>query len=330
MRTALFAICFTTGIALMVLSGYLPKAASARESTATAPEPPGPPAPNSPFTVYSRRPEIPPDDGERTYRRRPAITAEFEEPLPPEPNDWPEPNEPNLPDGDEMAENLAAALDGLDEVPPIEDPNVEVPEGPAASAGDDRILWIGWNEIKLDGSGSTGDGLKYAWKQTGGPATLHIRNTDRAVTTATGLPISPKMGFSGAIYAFELTVTDELGNTASDTVEMVVLPAPDIVITPTANRYYARRDSYLLPHFEAWTTNTESFETTFRVQSPTDLHITKVAGSPHRLSRQTTDEGYLFEITLMAEGEEATSWAEFLIDTEEKIPGIIQLGVDWY
>ncbi len=94
------------------------------------------------------------------------------------------------------------------------------PQPPLASAGPDQSV----NEldsVNLDGSGSaalTPDGkLDYSWRHiSGSNVSLFNSNTAKPVFTA------PAAGPEGAVLVFELRVKDSAGNSASDTVNIVV------------------------------------------------------------------------------------------------------------
>ncbi|MCK4342263.1 MAG: hypothetical protein KAY37_11135 [Phycisphaerae bacterium] len=362
MKPVLFVVCFSLGVSLMIFSGYLPKSASARdgaqEASFHAPEDDGkynPPQyyrPAPPRDVY-----IGPSTTETGFAVIGTAGAEDtrreEDSL----------DKSNVASADEVFEELYDSTDGLpaaqDEVveqfaieqgaaPPTELEETSADSAPSAGeseaeselepesrpylladAGPDRIVWIGWDELTLNGRGSRGDRLSYSWKQTRGPAALKIKRPNRAKTVARGLPLSEEMGWSAALYVFELTVTDESGRQDVDTVEFVILPAPELKITPAARRRFELRDGYLLGHFEAWVTNTKTYESAFRIKSPTELTFTKVTGGDYDLSGGKSERGYEYYVVVFHQPEETASWVEFLVDTDENIPGIIQLGVSW-
>ena len=100
-------------------------------------------------------------------------------------------------------------------------------KAPTANAGTDQAVNENTN-VMLPGSGSDTDGTiaSYAWTQTAGPAvTLNNANTSTANFTAPMISAS-------TVLTFRLTVTDNLGATGSDTVNVTV---NNVNQPPTAN-----------------------------------------------------------------------------------------------
>jgi len=209
----------------------------------------------------------------------------------------------------------------------------DVPEddasGPTADAGQDRIVWLGDDRIQLDGSASAGDGLTYYWRQTGGPVTLYIKNPAAAKTTASGLTVEPGSG-ADQKYEFELDVTDRQGRSASDTVTYTVKAAPALSTVPPARRELAYRDGYLFMHFQMWKTNrAEEFEV-FEVRSKSELTFHHIGGRGRFEITPARSEGrYGYTITVYYLEGETTTWLEFFVDTPERVPAILQIGVNW-
>jgi len=105
--------------------------------------------------------------------------------------------------------------------PPVNKP-------PVANAGPDITITLPTNSVTLNGSGSDSDGSIVAYKWTyvsGQTLSVNITNPNNAITGVTGL-------VAGG-YIFQLTVTDNLGATATDTVNVTVKPAPDPNLPPT-------------------------------------------------------------------------------------------------
>jgi hypothetical protein len=317
-----------------VLSGHLPKSASATPRTLAV-------SPGVDEDVEAAQPEPHPRP---TVERSRAVHDEPEiahEPTPVEDvpaavqvdayEDEPEyaPETPATPPvtivDEPPSEQVAEALP---EPSPADEPE---PGGemPVARAGQDQAAWIGWNELTLDGRASEGANLAYRWEQTAGPFELRIANPDRPLTKATGLPVGENMEWLPSLYGFELTVTDAQGREAVDAVQFVVLPAPELTITPKAETWFELRDGYYLAYFEAWQTNTDSYETAFRIRTPTALTFTKTTGDEYELTSERKGENHVYYVSLFHDVGQDVSWVELLVDTEEGVPGIVQLGVNW-
>lgn len=86
---------------------------------------------------------------------------------------------------------------------------------PIANAGSDSVVYLPTSSVALIGSGTDSDGSisSYLWTKLTGPSCT-ISNPNIASTTATGL--------TAGTYIFQLTVTDNLGATGSDTKQVIV------------------------------------------------------------------------------------------------------------
>ncbi|MFT3980392.1 MAG: PKD domain-containing protein [Ferruginibacter sp.] len=102
-------------------------------------------------------------------------------------------------------------------------PNV----APVANAGPDKTITLPVNTTTLNGSGTDSDGTiaSYAWVKIAGPAAGTISNANAAVATIASLV--------QGVYQYRLTVTDNAGASASDTVQVTVNAAPNV--PPVAN-----------------------------------------------------------------------------------------------
>ncbi|HEY0679693.1 MAG TPA: PKD domain-containing protein [Chitinophagaceae bacterium] len=124
---------------------------------------------------------------------------------------------------------------------------------PIARAGNDQSITLPSNSVTLDGSASTdpdGSISSYNWTKIGGPSQFSIASPNSASTFIGNL--------AQGVYSFQLTVTDNRGASARDTVLVTVngsAPAPnqppvaiagaDVAITlPTNNTYLFGSASY--------------------------------------------------------------------------------------
>ncbi|HUP13815.1 MAG TPA: hypothetical protein VM187_16455, partial [Niastella sp.] len=90
---------------------------------------------------------------------------------------------------------------------------------PTALAGIDQVIQLPIAVTELKGSGKDSDGTieSYHWEKLSGPVKAVIFSANKATTSIIGLV----KGF----YQFELTVTDNMGATKTDTVQVTVLAA---------------------------------------------------------------------------------------------------------
>lgn len=103
-------------------------------------------------------------------------------------------------------------------------PEPEIPnQPPVARPGSVTPIELPVNSVTLDGSTSSdpdGSIQTYAWQQESGPSNAIIGDPAKATTTASGL--------EEGIYVFKLTVTDNDGASASDTVTVIVTSKPNV------------------------------------------------------------------------------------------------------
>ncbi|MGH8582174.1 MAG: PKD domain-containing protein [Gammaproteobacteria bacterium] len=112
---------------------------------------------------------------------------------------------------------------------------VYVNQPPAANAGADQSV-LGASTVTLDGSASNdpeGDLLTYRWRQlSGGTVTL---------TNATNAQVQFKARNAAETLQFELTVTDPLGKSSVDTVDVLLtVNQHPVAISPNVNARYVR------------------------------------------------------------------------------------------
>ena len=101
---------------------------------------------------------------------------------------------------------------------------------PIAVAGPDQVITLPTDIISLDGSSSSDpDGTisEWLWKKISGPASFTIGNTTTAKTIVRNLDTG--------VYKFELTVTDDKGLTAKDTMQVTVNSVTPTNRPPVAN-----------------------------------------------------------------------------------------------
>jgi len=98
--------------------------------------------------------------------------------------------------------------------------NAPINVAPVANAGADQVITLPTNSVTLAGSGTDQDGTiaKYAWAYVSGPTTYSFSNAAIANPVCSNLV--------AGTYVLRLTVTDNVGATATDDVSVVVNAAP--------------------------------------------------------------------------------------------------------
>lgn len=93
-----------------------------------------------------------------------------------------------------------------------------VNQPPVANAGPDQTVTLPTNTLNLTGTGSDNDGniVRYTWVKASGPA---------ATLGATNQPVLSLADLTEGSYIFRLEVEDNQGATASDDVQVTVMPA---------------------------------------------------------------------------------------------------------
>ncbi|MEO6489288.1 MAG: Ig-like domain-containing protein [Ferruginibacter sp.] len=94
---------------------------------------------------------------------------------------------------------------------------------PVANAGTDQNITLPVNTVFLNGSGTDADGniVSYSWTRLSGPANGTITNTISATTSVTGL--------GEGVYQYELKVTDDSGAINTDTTQVTVNAALNLL-----------------------------------------------------------------------------------------------------
>jgi|GEM_PF-363050 len=116
-------------------------------------------------------------------------------------------------------------------------PDCDINKPPIANAGADQIIVLPKDSAMLDGTASTdpdGTIVKYKWAKISGPFSSNILKTDSSKTVVKTLVMG--------VYRFELTVTDNGGLSAKDTMQIIV-DDPKINQPPIAN---ARPDQTII------------------------------------------------------------------------------------
>ncbi|MGZ4025747.1 MAG: PKD domain-containing protein [Flavisolibacter sp.] len=130
--------------------------------------------------------------------------------------------------------------------PPVSLPN----QAPLADAGSDLVITLPVNSVHLTGSGSDPEGtiVRYQWTLVSGPSGSQISSPGTALTDITGM----KEGN----YLLRLTVWDNTGASASDTVTVTV--KPEIKTRSTASVYPNPATSYINVRIDALTSKSYS------------------------------------------------------------------------
>lgn len=126
-------------------------------------------------------------------------------------------------------------------VPELKEPPKPT-EGPVANAGTDQVITLPVSSITLTGSGTAAEDntiSSYQWAKLSGPGTPTIAIPNSSETSVTGLV--------AGTYEFELTVTDNNGSSARDTMIVIVNPAPPPPNQPPVANAGADRNYVLTP-----------------------------------------------------------------------------------
>ncbi|MBN2448530.1 MAG: hypothetical protein JXO22_17515 [Phycisphaerae bacterium] len=204
-----------------------------------------------------------------------------------------------------------------------------------ADAGADGLVWAGVPRIDLDGELSVGEELRYEWRQLSGPP-LMIEKTDAAVTFAAGLPFGGENGWATEVYVFELTVRDAAGHESSDTVTVYAQPAPDLVLVPGGagksftDKYFGNMQGVPLANFEARVSGPQGRLATFVIDADSPLNFDALESADFEMWYSDENGRHLYQFDVYQAGDETQTWLVFFVETEEQIPAVVRLGVDWY
>jgi hypothetical protein len=101
--------------------------------------------------------------------------------------------------------------------------NPAVNLAPVANAGPDASIVLPVNQTTLNGGGSIdpdGSINQYQWSKISGPLQINMGSPGSVYCQLTNLSVGS--------YTFRLVVTDNSGNTDDDTIQVTVLPAPNV------------------------------------------------------------------------------------------------------
>ena len=99
--------------------------------------------------------------------------------------------------------------------------DVIVVDSPVANAGVDQDVAEGAT-VNLDGTGSTGRNITFAWTQTKGTQAINFTGGSTATPSFT----APDINTPSETLTFQLTVTDDLGTISSNAVDVIVVDSP--------------------------------------------------------------------------------------------------------
>lgn len=124
--------------------------------------------------------------------------------------------------------NNRASVARWGSLPLIDSGTVPPPVLPTANAGSDKAITLPTTTTSVTGSGTAGSGASITtfWSQISGPASATIVSPNSLTTTINNLTVD-------GTYTFKFKVTNNLGDTAIDFMQVVVSPAP--IVLPTAN-----------------------------------------------------------------------------------------------
>ena len=198
---------------------------------------------------------------------------------------------------------------------------------PSANAGPDQTITLPTNSVTLTGSGSETNGtiVSYLWTQLSGPSTSTIISATQAQTSVSGM-------VQGS-YTFQLTVTDNSGNKATDVVIVTVKPAI-VVGPPVAN---AGPDQTITLPTNTVTLTGSGSETNGTIVSYSWIQV----GGPSASTINTADQPqttvsalkagtYIFQLTVTdASGNKATDVAKITVNAAIVVgPPIANAGPD--
>jgi Secretion system C-terminal sorting domain len=178
--------------------------------------------------------------------------------------------------------------------------------------------------VSVSGTGSDGDGFitGYQWTRISGPASFNIVSAGASTTVINGL--------TQGVYQFELKVTDNLGATGRDTVQVAVLAAnlapvahagADITITlpvNTVNLNGSGTDGDGTVAFYQWT----------KISGPSAYNIVN-ASAAQTQANNLVQGAYLFQLTVTDnQGAVGKDTVMVTVNPQPNLPPVANAGAD--
>lgn len=362
MRVTLFLICFSAGVSLMILSGYVPRRASAEDGGRQAGSAGGRQAQPAATPRVGRFRLASPGGGElgapvlttELLGTTPADSSEDESADDGDPAEAVDPATPSKDggqvDGEHAGGSIVAGAHDAVSTPDPEDsvrdddasrdqPQADAAdrgdsgaaadgEPPVADAGPDRTVWAGWGDIVLDGSNSDGDGLEFEWRLAGEPRLYELVDADFAIARALlRADAAPHWGTQN--LTFELTVRDEQGRVSRDSVSIAAVGAPELSVSPGAQRRFVQRDGLWLGHYECALGSAEG-AAVLSVSADVPLTFSAAGAFAYELVElESGSRTHSYELVIYREVDAADLTAEFLLDSADGVPCVLRAVVLW-
>lgn len=214
---------------------------------------------------------------------------------------------------------------GNDQVTIVVNPAVNQP--PTANAGTNKNITLPTNSVTQVGSGTDPDGtiVAYLWTKISGPATFNIVSPTSSTTVINNLV--------AGTYVFQLQVTDNQGATATNTVQVVVNPAPPPNQPPIAN---AGTDKNITLPTNSVTQvgsgtdadGTIASYTWSKISGPATFNIASPTSSTTSISNLVAGT-YVFRLTVTDNiGATGTDDATIIVNPAPNVPPVVNAGPD--
>lgn len=201
----------------------------------------------------------------------------------------------------------------------------------AVDAGADRVVWAALGEVLLSATGPESDETSYSWQQTAGPRLpLESLGPDALVGGLDSIT-----AWTDVPYEFAVTATGPDGSSAVDQVTIVARWAPPLEIIPSdeanawTDRYFDEVDGAPLAHYETWLLAQNDVAAGFVIDSAERLKIDRIEDGPFEMSYSAENGRHLYQFDVYQQGEESRSRLLLFVETAERVPAVIQLGVEW-